>query len=339
MYVDLTVVPVAAPDDAPVDRVFGRRVLAVIGKTEGNGGVNDFSRALATRAWTEGLSEPALTVMSGGTEGVLSPHVTVVSEGSTSGNGRLAAGVAQTPRLSVEGLGRREQVDAVAAATLEACRNGGFDPRNAHMVLVKCPLLTTEQIVSARGGAVTDDPYLSMARSRAASSLGVALACGEIGGVEADQGLAGDPSVWSAVASASAGIELDRCLVLAFGSRLDPGGQLNAETVVMHDAIDVEEIVALRDRIRAAGGTIVQVFAKAEASPDGRIRGLRHTMLTDTDLSSTRHARAAVGGLLAGVFGRTSIYVSGGAENQGPPGGGPVTVVWQEPTGGGETRR
>ena len=65
MYVDLTVVPVAAPDDAPVDRVFGRRVLAVIGKTEGNGGVNDFSRALATRAWTEGLSEPALTVMSG----------------------------------------------------------------------------------------------------------------------------------------------------------------------------------------------------------------------------------------------------------------------------------
>ena len=36
---------------------------------------------------------------------------------------------------------------------------------------------------------------------------------------------------------------------------------------------------------------------------------------------------AAVGGVLASVVGRTSLYVSGGAEHQGPPGGGPVAVI------------
>jgi cyanuric acid amidohydrolase len=72
---------------------------------------------------------------------------------------------------------------------------------------------------------------------------------------------------------------------------------------------------------------IVNVFAKAEASPDGHVRGFRHTMLDDTDISSTRHARAAVGGLIAGLSGCGAIYVSGGAEHQGPPGGGPVAVI------------
>ena len=57
------------------------------------------------------------------------------------------------------------------------------------------------------------------------------------------------------------------------------------------------------------------------------VRGWRHTMLNDSDIHSTRHARAAVGGVIASVVGRTAIYVSGGAEHQGPPGGGPVAVV------------
>jgi len=72
---------------------------------------------------------------------------------------------------------------------------------------------------------------------------------------------------------------------------------------------------------------VVNAFAKAEASPDGRVRGERHTMLDDTDISATRHARAAVGGLIAGVAGTGAIYVSGGAEHQGPAGGGPIAVI------------
>ena len=41
----------------------------------------------------------------------------------------------------------------------------------------------------------------------------------------------------------------------------------------------------------------------------------------------TRHARAFVCGALAGLVGHAEIYVSGGAEHQGPDGGGPVAVI------------
>jgi len=77
----------------------------------------------------------------------------------------------------------------------------------------------------------------------------------------------------------------------------------------------------------AAARQLVNIFAKAEASPSGSIRGFRHIMLEDTDISSTRHARAAVGGLIGGLSGTGAVYVSGGAEHQGPPGGGPVAVI------------
>ncbi|MFL6175720.1 MAG: ring-opening amidohydrolase, partial [Ornithinibacter sp.] len=62
------------------------RVIAVIGKTEGNGGVNDYTRIIADRAFREILVEkgadPAKVkevpiVWSGGTDGVISPHATI----------------------------------------------------------------------------------------------------------------------------------------------------------------------------------------------------------------------------------------------------------------------
>jgi cyanuric acid amidohydrolase len=72
---------------------------------------------------------------------------------------------------------------------------------------------------------------------------------------------------------------------------------------------------------------LVNLLAKAEANPNGRVRGERHTMLNDSDINATRHARAAVGGVLASVVGHTALYVSGGAEHQGPAGGGPVAAL------------
>jgi cyanuric acid amidohydrolase len=96
----------------------------------------------------------------------------------------------------------------------------------------------------------------------------------------------------------------------------------------MKDALDASSILDVLETVDAGKGRVIQVFAKAEADPSGAIRGCRHTMLTDSDIHSTRHARAAVGGLLAGLVGDPAIYVSGGAEHQGPPGGGSVTVVW-----------
>jgi cyanuric acid amidohydrolase len=41
---------------------------------------------------------------------------------------------------------------------------------------------------------------------------------------------------------------------------------------------------------------LTAVLGKAEASHDGRLRGFRHTMLDDSDISSTRHACAFVCG-------------------------------------------
>lgn len=72
---------------------------------------------------------------------------------------------------------------------------------------------------------------------------------------------------------------------------------------------------------------IVNVYAKAEADPSGEVRGRRHTMLDDSDINQTRHARCVVGGVVASVVGDPMVYVSGGSEHQGPSGGGPVAAI------------
>lgn len=296
-------------------------VLAVIAKTEGNGCVNDFTRMLAARAWLDAVGPNAVTIMSGGTEGVLSPHVTLVSTGAApieGGAAGLVAGSAVTDPISPSDLGRAGQSDAVARALDGLLRPAGIAPEDVHLVLVKCPLLSSDVIAEHRDAVVTSDTYESMAMSRAASATGVAKALGE-------------PGPWSSVASASSGFELDRCNVVVLAMAAGGSARLRIDHVTMVDAVDAQPVIDLLGRIRRAGGRVVQVFAKAEADPTGTVRGRRHTMLTDSDLHSTRHARAAVGGLLAGLTGEPAIYVSGGAENQGPPGGGPVAIVWELP--------
>jgi cyanuric acid amidohydrolase len=113
-------------------------------------------------------------------------------------------------------------------------------------------------------------------------------------------------------------------------------GPLAIEHAVMADAIDIEPVRTALGRLGiAAAGQIpaqererlIAVLAKAEASHDGRLRGHRHCMLDDSDIAATRHARAFVCGALAGLVGHAEIYVSGGAEHQGPDGGGPVAVI------------
>ena len=42
---------------------------------------------------------------------------------------------------------------------------------------------------------------------------------------------------------------------------------------------------------------------------------------------------ALVGGVLAGLTGRTDLFVSGGAEHQGPHGGGPTAVIVKRQVG------
>jgi cyanuric acid amidohydrolase len=113
-------------------------------------------------------------------------------------------------------------------------------------------------------------------------------------------------------------------------------GPLAIDHAVMTDAVDIEPVRGAIGRLGlptvgqlppVERRRLLAVLAKAEASHDGRLRGYRHTMLDDSDISSTRHARAFVCGALAGLVGHAELYVSGGAEHQGPDGGGPVALI------------
>jgi cyanuric acid amidohydrolase len=326
-------------------------IIAVLGKTEGNGCVNDFSRGFATRALSDlfkrHISEDEASqiclVMSGGTEGGMAPHWTIF-ERVESGSGprpALAVGRAHTPDLAPEHLGRIWQVDLVAEGVLAAMRDAGIARvSDVHFVQIKCPLLTVQRIGAAKARgitAVTADTLKSMGLSRAASALGVAVALGEIPRDALRDGDIGQNwNLWSGRASCSAGIELLNHEIVVFGMSEQWSGPLTIDHAVMADCIDIEPVRGALTRLGfdAAGqlpadqrGRLAAVLAKAEPSFDGRLRGYRHTMLDDSDISPTRHARGFVCGALAGLVGHAEIYVSGGAEHQGPSGGGPVAVI------------
>lgn len=328
-------------------------ILAILGKTEGNGGVNDFTREYAVAALCTALA-PKLDltpheveqriafVMSGGTEGVLSPHITVFTRQQVAKppagitGKRLSIGMAQTRDFLPEELGRSAQISDTARAVKAAMADAGInDPTDVHFVQIKCPLLTSERVAAAaaRGNkTATISAYGSMAYSRGASALGVAVALGEIASDVRDDDVLRRYDLFSKVASTSSGIELMHNVVIVLGNSEGSASEFEIGHAVMSDAIDAPAVVSALSGVglgaqAKAGRELVNIFAKAEASPDGTVRGFRHTMLEDTDISSTRHARAAVGGLIAGLAGTGAVYVSGGAEHQGPAGGGPVAVI------------
>ena len=239
-----------------------------------------------------------------------------------------------------EGLGRLAQVDCVAEGVLKALADAGASPSDAHFVQIKCPLLTADRVAEAeRRGAstATRDTLKSMGLSRAASALGVAVALGEIARADVRESDIGrNFALFSARASTSAGVELTDHEIVVLGASPRWAGPLRVDHAVMADAIDIEPVRAALARLGLATQgqlkpdqreRLVALLAKAEASSNGALRGNRHTMLNDSDISSTRHARAFVGGALAGLVGHAEIYVSGGAEHQGPDGGGPVAVI------------
>src|SRR3954470_1994776 len=93
------------------------RVIAIIGKTEGNGGVNDYTRIIADRAFREALVAKGADaeavkevpiVWSGGTDGVISPHATIfaTTDAEPSEEPRLTVGFAMSEVLLPEDIGR-----------------------------------------------------------------------------------------------------------------------------------------------------------------------------------------------------------------------------------------
>ena len=339
------------------------RVLAIIGKTEGNGGVNDYTRIIADRAFREALLAQGVDaekvkqvpiVWSGGTDGVISPHATIFatvdpSSVEATDEPRLTVGMAMSEPILPEEIGRMGMVDKVADAVKVAMQRAGItDTADVHYVQTKTPLLTIDTIRDAhrRGESVfTEDTLTSMDVSNGTTGLGIAQALGEVDGLT-DDDIMKDRSKYSAVASCSSGVELDRAQVVVVGNATGVGGRYRIGHSVMEHALDQDGVW---EAIKDAGldlperphrddlqGRLVNVFLKCEASGDGMVLGRRNAMLDDSDVHWHRQIKAAVGGVTAAVTGDPAVFVSVSAAHQGPEGGGPVAAIvdlGEDPTG------
>jgi cyanuric acid amidohydrolase len=363
MHAQAFKVGMRAPDDVSegarlLDRGAFRaeHVVAILGKTEGNGGVNDYTRGLATLSFQlllaersgqklDAIARRVPIIWSGGTEGLMSPHATIFTRepdrGTPTGEKRLTVGTAYTRDVLPEEFGTAVHAQVAAEGVRAAIENAGIaSAADIHFVQIKTGALTTERVNAARGRGkpvVTSDTYGSMAYARAAAAVGIGVASGEI----APAKLAGDViyrdfSVFSEIASTSSGVELMNCEVIVLGNSARSTSDLVMSHAIMKDAIDA---AAVREALRRAGLSVecelaerdrdrlINVFAKCEPDRSGATRGRRHTMFEDSDINSTRHIRGAVNAVIASVTGDTMCYVSAGAEHQGPPNGGIVAVL------------
>jgi len=329
-------------------------VVAVVGKTEGNGGVNDFTRILADQAFRKVLMEKGTRpveevdeipmVWSGGTDGILTPHATifakVADEGPASDEPRLAVGYAMSDVILPEDIGRPAMVEKVAEGVRRAMAEAGIeDPADVHYVQTKTPLLVMETIndAKARGHTVfTEDPLESMNVSNGTSALGIAVALGEIDMPIAEQ-IGHDLGLYSSVASCSSGVELDQAQTVVVGNVPGAGGRYRIGHDVMEDALDQEGVyrairsagldLPVRARAEDLDGRLVNVFVKCEADPTSRLRGRRQVSLDDSDVHHHRHIKGAVGGVVASAVDDAAVFVSVAALHQGPSGGGPVAAI------------
>ncbi len=341
------------------------RVIAVIGKTEGNGGVNDYTRIIADRAFREVLMEKGSRpkdevaqvpiVWSGGTDGVISPHATVFAtvpadKAVRTDEPRLTVGFAMSEQLLPEEIGYTPMITKVADAVKVAMERAGItDPADVHYVQTKTPLLTIHTIRDAksRGKKVwTEHTHESMDLSNGCTALGIAVALGEID-MPSDEDVMHSRELFSKVASCSSGVELDQAQVVVVGNARGVGGRYRIGHSVMDDALDADGIW---EAIKDAGldlperphhsdldGRLVNVFLKCEVSGDGTVRGRRNAMLDDSDVHWHRQIKSCVGGVTASVTGDPAVFVSVSAAHQGPEGGGPVAAIVDlgegEPTG------
>ncbi|GAA1755797.1 ring-opening amidohydrolase [Nostocoides vanveenii] len=340
------------------------RVIAIIGKTEGNGGVNDYTRIIADRAFREVLMKNGAPeeqvkgvpiVWSGGTDGVISPHATIFAtvpadQAEASDDLRLTVGFAMSEPIAPEEIGYVGMVDKVADAVLVAMERAGItDPADVHYVQTKTPLLTIHTIRDAksRGHRVwTEHTHESMDLSNGCTALGIAKALGEATGI-VDADVMHNRDKYSSVASCSSGVELDQAQVVVVGNAKGIGGRYRIGHSVMRDALDADGIwsaikdagLELPERPHSSDidGRLVNVFLKCETSTDGTVHGRRNAMLDDSDVHWHRQIKSAVGGVTASVTGDPAVFVSVSAAHQGPDGGGPVAAIVDlgagEPTG------
>lgn len=359
MAVDVVKVEIKSVSDASgledyikAGRFKADEVVAVIGKTEGNGGVNDFTRILSDQAFRKVLMDHGTRnaaqvkqipmVWSGGCDGVITPHATVFTRNAETGpmsESRLVMGTALSPKILPEDIGRPAMVEKVAEGVRLAMKDAGItDPKDVHYVQTKTPLLTIDTIQDAhmRGHDVFCEVHDSMGVSNGTTGLGIAVALGEISMPKAEE-ICKNLDLYSSVASCSSGVELDAAQIVLFGNKAGAGGRYRIGHSVMKDALDMDGIydairnagLALPERARAEDlkGRLVNCFMKCEADRTGKLRGRRQIMLDDSDVHHHRHSKGAVGGVAAAAIGDPAVFVSVDAMHQGPQGGGPVIAI------------
>lgn len=353
-------VPMGSPGDVSgVVALFEGRevdpghVVAIMEQTEGD----PYARGYATLAMEVLLSErlgisrrevfaKIPMMMIGGVGGIMSPHINlfVKQPGGTPGGGkRLALGVASSRELKPEEYGTMVQVDLVTEAVREAMRDAGItDASQIECVEIKCPAMTPARVADAeqRGRKVVNaNPAVASSLAKGACALGVAVATGEVRRGKLTDGVINvDKSLFSSVASTSAGGEQVACRVLVIGNIEGAPGNLIAAHGVMQDQLD---IAGARDAFTKAGlelrdgsvaeadrARIAAVFVNAGADYVTGVRGRRHVLHSDFLAPfSGIQAKAVAHAVVATIVGDTMFLASAGAEHQGPPGANLVCVV------------
>ncbi|MCE5361506.1 MAG: ring-opening amidohydrolase [Acidithiobacillus sp.] len=326
-----------------------RQIVAILGKTEGNGAINDFSRGMAIMAFgrllapllecpAEEIEDHIVLSFSGGTEGVTCPHYLVFTVDHTPATAKekgLALAVGHTRSFAPEETGRMPMILETARVVRALRAQLGVQAEDIHLVQIKAAIPP----IPATGNRRVDHEWrCDMSWSRGASALGVALALEEVSLEVLNDAMINNAwQHYSARASVSAKPGLLRSEICLFANAPGWVEEYQIAHGVMQDILDVGAVYRVLADLdlqpvdgqlpKCAASRVLGVFAKSDADPRGFIRGRRHTMWTDGDISDMRHSRGVVSSLLAGILGESAVYVSTRAEHQGPLGGGPVAII------------
>jgi cyanuric acid amidohydrolase len=359
MAVDVAKFELSSPQDVSgleaalaLGRFSADQIVALIGKTEGNGGVNDFSRTLADQTYRRFLTKHGTRneakvaampmVWSGGCDGVITPHVNIFARNAVSGDAaksRLAIGGALSEEILPEDIGRPVMIEKIAAAVRAAMADAGInDPKDVHYVQAKTPLLTVASVADAqaRGQTVACTVQQSSGIANGTGALGIAVGLGEIAMPKPEQ-ICRDFELYSEVASSSSGIEFTRAQIVLLGNKPGAGGRLRVGHALMKDMLDMDGVYGairsaglnLPERPRAEDlqGRLVAMFIKCEPNRNAKLRDRRQVMFNDSDIPYHRHAKAAVGGAVAAAIGDPAVFISVDAMHSGPHGSGPCVAI------------
>ena len=348
MGVDVVRFEMSAPDDSRHLReilhsksAHEAERIAIVGKTEGTATINDFGRALATRAIHDALVDAGVQVephiiLSMGSEGIISPggYLFIDVPSRNTAFPGLALGLASSPPLKPAVMMTDGHIEAAREATQRAIGDAGLSEADVALVLSKNPLLTRDAAVDL---APEQKAFANLSwASRGIAALGIGIALGEVDPREARPSIVGRrQDIFSRRAMVFSGTETSRIEILVLGNRAGAPPAIRSGQV--QDIIDIDGLAKIvtegggLDAVRALcnADRIVASFLKGNVAPDGKVRG-RRTTVYSSEVDPDKHMRAVASGVLGALLGDTRFFVSGGAEHQAPPGGGIFAVIQKQ---------